>query len=852
MNQQIIDVPVADSMRRNFLDYAMSVITDRAIPDVRDGLKPVHRRILYMMHEMKLTNDRPFKKSAEVVGSVMGVLHPHGDVAIYEAAVLMAQPWSLLHPLIDPQGNFGSMDGDSPAAMRYTEMRLAKIASHFFETMGKDVVDTRPNYNASVDEPTVLPVTYPNILVNGTYGIAVGMATNMPPHNLGEVIDAFLAYVDDPTISVRDIVRIMPAPDFPTGGIVHGLDGYVAALEEGRGAVRLRGTWHEETRKGGGVRLVIDELPWRVNKAELIIKIADLVREKAIDDITRLDDESSGRTKASSGGSNQVRIVMDLAKGASAEVLFNQLVALTNLEVTIPYNAVLLIGQQPRQMGIREVFQHFLEFRLDVIVRAARFDLAKAEERLHVLEGFLAALDLLDETIATIRASSNPDIANAALCTLLAIDPSQARAILELRLSKLTNLEIEAIRAEREQMRLNVEDLKDIVASRARQITIVREDCIAVQNKFAQPRRTTISQDLSAITREDLVEREPVVIPITANGYIKRIPVAQINQQNRGTRGKSWMNVGDDDVVKCLLSASTHDYLLSFNDSGTLFACKVHAVPEAAGNNTKGRHIKNVLDGLEGAVINVMSVPTFSDDAFLVTVSARGSIKRTALTAYEGATRRGGIKGVKIDEGDRIVAVDVCRQHDHIVLVSSGGRAIRFEANDQQMRPMGRDTVGTRGMRLEADEEIVGMAVLYGNGEPLSTIDVQQTAADGSVTTSTQLDTSAMDQGKFLFCVGSRGVGKKSKLSEFPVQARAGKGVGCFNINKKTGPLVRALLVTESGDLIMTTQRGVTNRIRIDAVRTAGRVTAGSYLMKPDDGDSIVAVSPVVRAEEEV
>ena len=841
---KIIEIPVKQHMEKSFLDYAMSVISDRAIPDVRDGLKPVHRRILFAMHQNGNTAEKAYVKSARIVGNVIGTLHPHGDVAVYDAAVRMAQSWSLLHPLIDPQGNFGSMDGDPPAAQRYTEMRMSKLSQTFFETIEKEVVNTRPNFDATIEEPTVLPALFPNILVNGTDGIAVGMATSLPTHNLGEVIDAFLAFVANPDITLAEIMQIMPAPDFPTGGIVHGLDGYAQALETGRGSVKLRGEWHEEQRRGGAARLVVTELPWRVNKARLVESIADLVRDKKIDDIVGLNDESAKK---------QVRIVVDLAKGASAEVVANQLFAMTELETSINYNMTLLLGQQPSVMNVFDIFRNFLEFRIDVIKRAAEFDLKAALKKLHIYEGYLKALDALDETIKTIRASKDRESAREALIKLLDIDTNQAQAILELQLQRLTNMDMGAIRSERESLLVKCEDLRDIIARRERRLQITIDDATGIKSRYSEERRTTIAQELSTITREDLITKEDVIVLATSSGYVKRVPVSQINQQNRGTRGKRWMDVGDDDTIASLMSASSHDVLLAFSDTGQLHAARVYEIPESAAG-TKGRHVKNVLDGLEGEVINLMAVNAFDDEHFLVTVSAAGNIKRTALSAYENATRKGGIRGVKIEEGDTIVGADIVREYDHVILVSSGGKAIRFEMNAGELRPMGRDSVGNRGMRIGNDEKIVGMIVLRGEGKPhpMMMVDVERDV-DGKmkIVKEEVQDTRTLDYGRFLFVIGVRGVGKKTPVSEFSAQSRGGKGVLAFNINSRTGELVKALGVTADQDLVMTTKKGVTNRIRVDAIRTSGRATAGTSLIKPDDGDAVVAVSPVVRAEEE-
>ncbi len=844
MADNIVDVPIKEYMERSFLDYSVSVIADRAIPDVRDGLKPVHRRILYTMHRQGITPDKPFVKSASIVGATMEKLHPHGDVAIYDAMVRMAQPWSLLHPLIERHGNFGSVDNDPPAAMRYTEARLSKLAMHFFEGLGKQVVDTKPNFDGTINAPLVLPVAFPNILVNGTEGIAVGMATSIPTHNLSEVIAAFIAYVRNPDISVAELVKIMPAPDFPTGGIVHGLDGYIQALETGRGSVRLRGEWHEEPLRGGSCALVITELPWRVNKARLQEHIAELVRNKQIEDIVGMTDESAR---------GAIRVVIHLAKGASSEVVANQLFAMTDLEISVSYNMMLLLGQQPMQMGIKDIFKHFMEFRLDVIKRAAQFDVEAAQRRLHIVEGYLAALDKLDAVISLIRQSANRETAKSGLMQLLTIDEEQARAILELQLQRLTNMDMGQIKAESKELKKKVIELTDIIKKKTKQIEIMVKDAEDISANFGEERRTTIVQELSTITREDLITHEDVVIIRTAGGYLKRVPVSAVNQQARGTRGKSWMFVGDDDEVAELLSASSHDYLLAFTTNGQLYGEKVHRVPEGA-PGTKGRHIRNIMSGLEDDIVQVMAVPGFNDEQYLLTVSQNGIVKRTALSAYQGSTRSGGVMGVKLDAGDIIVAADVVRNYDHVILVSNSGRAIRFQIDEQQLRPMGRSSTGNRGMRLSEAEYIVGALVLRGNGQPLPTGKAQvEKVIDGKTTLveEERMDTSLMDDGQYLFTIGARGVGKRTLAREFNVQSRAGKGVGCFSINKKTGQLIKALGVRDNQDIVITSKKGITNRLSVSEVRSTGRVAAGSKLMRLDEGDEVAAVSTVIKSMEE-
>ena len=842
-NQRIKNKNIEDEMKKSYLDYAMSVIVSRALPDVRDGLKPVHRRILYAMEELNMSPDKQYRKSARVVGDVLGKYHPHGDSSVYGAMVRLAQDFNTRYLLVDGHGNFGAIEF-SAASSRYTEMRMEKLANEFFGTIGKKSVDFRPNYDGTLEEPTVLPLTFPNILVNGTDGIAVGMATSIPTHNLGEVIDAFLAYVKDQGISVQELMQYIPAPDFPTGGIVHGLDGYYQALQTGRGSVKLRGEWHEESRKGGASKIVITELPWRVNRLRLQESIATLVKDKKIEDIVGMTDESA---------KGAVRLSIDVAKGTSAEIIVNQLFAMTELEISISYNMMLLLGQQPFQMGIQDIFKHFLDFRLETILRATQFDLDAAEKRLHIYDGYIKALDKLDKTIAIIRESKSREIAKQELQKFLGIDEEQTKAILELQLQRLTGMDIGQIRDERNELIKKTIDLKDIIARKERRIEILTTDALLVKEKFADPRRTTIAQDLSTITTEDLVPKEDVIILRTNGGYIKRIPVTAFSSQNRGTRGKSWMSVGDDDEVAALITASSHDHLLAFTADGQLYGTRAYSIPEGVAG-TKGRHIKNILDKLHGDVVNVMSVSDFDTNHYLLTVSAKGTIKRTDLSVYPGATRSGGIAGVKINEDDHIVGADIVQEHDHVILVSSGGKAIRFEINNENLRPMGRNSAGNRGIKLGSGEEIIGLVVLRGNGKPLPTQTViVERLIDGKVkkVKEQQPDTSSLDAKNYLFVVGENGVGKKTQVEEFIPQSRGGKGTTCFNKNKKTGNLIKALLLTNDQDIILTTKKGITNRLHADAIRTTGRVAAGSRLITIDGGDTLVAVSPVVRQEEE-
>ncbi len=827
----VVDLSVDEHMRKSFIDYAMSVIQDRALPDVRDGLKPVHRRILYAMREMGLTPEKPTRKSAGVVGEVLKLYHPHGDSSVYDAAVRMAQPWSLLHPLITGQGNFGSIDGDGPAAYRYTEMKLARIAMHFFGGIDKETVDVRENFDATTTEPTILPVDFPNILVNGTDGIAVGMATSLPPHNLREVADAVFAYLENPRITGREIAQIMIAPDFPTGGIVHDLEGYIAALETGRGSVKLRATWHEETIKSKTL-LVIDAVPYQSNKSFIVEKIAELVNAKQVDDVTDLRDESS------KGG---VRVVVELRRGTSPEAVFNQLVSRrTGLEVSIAYNAMLLAGKQPRQMNVREILERWVAFRLETIRRAAAFDLAKARERLHVLAGFIEAIGLMDRVIATIRASKDAPQAKIALENLLDIDEIQAQAILELRLAKLTGLELDAIRREHAAVGAEVKDLAGLLASERRRTTVLRRDLKAVVDTHGRDRQTKVERTLARLSREELIEREDVLVVVTGNGYVRRVAAAVAERTSRGARSRAWLATAPDDFVAEIHSATTHGFLLALTARGQVHARKLFDIPETS-QGGKVRHVRNLIDGIDSddTIVRLLVVADFAPDGYLLTVTRAGTIKRTRLAEFTGATRRGGIDAMNVADGDALVAAELCRDFDHAILAGTCGRALRFVIDDEQLRPLGRAAGGTRGIRLERDDVVTGAIVVRGDGIA-QRHHVVRREVDGAAVRVEELDTRAMDRDRFALCVGTRGSGKKTPLCEFTVQARGGKGIACFSPSAKAGSLVRIASAEVSADLVIVTAQGTIVRASVAAVRTAPLKSNGSALVTLDRDDAVV------------
>lgn len=805
----ILRQAISDAMKERYIDYAMSVITDRALPDVRDGLKPVHRRILFAMHEAGNDYNKAYKKSARMVGDVIGKYHPHGDTSVYGAAVRMAQPFSMATLLIDGQGNFGSIDGDNPAAMRYTEMRLSRLAGELFTDIDKETIAWRPNYDGSEREPSVLPTPLPLLLVNGVEGIAVGMASRIPPHNLKASVEATLHLMDHPDASTADMVAILKAPDFPTGALVHGLDGFADAVETGRGRIKLRAKWHEEDRGRGAKAIIIDEIPYQVNKSNLVIKIAALVREKQVEDIVDMRDESN---------KEGVRIWIALKKDASPEAIFAELASKTDLEVSINYNCVVLIDGKPQQVGIKRIIQEWIKFRQEVVLARHVFERKQALAKLHILAGYMAALGMLDKVIATIRSADGPADAKAALIELLSVDELQAQAILDLRLQKLTGMELDSIRQEHAGVTLKVMGLTEIIDSPQRIDGVIRIELAEISKRYGLERRTEIGYGISDITREDLIPHEEVLITMTSGGYIKRMPANSLERQNRGTRGKKAMEVGDDDTIRFMKRAHSHDSLMVFAKSGQVYGIKAYRIPEGS-LTQKGRHVRNVLEGLNEEVHAVLALPEKDSAVTVLTVTRSGQVKRTGIDDYASATRKGGICGVGLDAGDELAGAFAVREEDHVMLMSSEGSAIRFKASD--VRVMGRTAGGVRGMKLGEGETIVGAAIVA-NGD---------------------------DPSMFLLCAGTQGVGKRTPVSDFPLQGRAGGGVIAFKANVKTGFLISAMAVTEADDLIMFASNGVSNRISVKDIRETGRAASGVILMNLDNGQTLVSATTAVREE---
>jgi DNA gyrase subunit A len=806
--EQPIPVDIEDEMRRSYLDYAMSVIIGRALPDVRDGLKPVHRRVLYGMWESGNRADRAYKKSARIVGDVMGKYHPHGDSAIYDTVVRMAQDFAMRYRLVDGQGNFGSIDGDNPAAMRYTEVRLTRLAEEMLrEDIDKETVDWGPNYDGSETEPLVLPARVPNLLVNGATGIAVGMATNIPPHNLGEVIDALLLLIADPDVTLRELMAVLPGPDFPTAGFIHGLSGIHSAYSTGRGIIQVRARAEIETQsRGDRQSIVITEIPYQVNKARLIERIAELIREKKIEGVSDLRDESDR---------DGIRIVVDVKRGEVPEVLLNSLYKMTQMQTTFGIILLAIVDNQPKVMTLKELLFHFLNHRKTVIIRRTRYDLRKAEERAHILEGILKALDQLDLVIAEIRASRTPAEARDRLISGFALSELQAQAILEMRLQRLTGLEREKVVEEYRELVALIERLRSILGSDELVLLEIKRELGELREAFGDRRRTEIIPETHDISIEDMIADEDMVITVTQSGYVKRSPLALYRAQNRGGKGRTGMVTKDDDFVEHLYVASAHSYILVFTESGRMHWLKVHEIPET-GPAAKGKAIVNLLN-LEAneRLATTVAVREFRDDQFLLFATAAGTVKKTELSAYANP-RLGGIIGINLDPGDRLLAVRVTDGTKDVLLATARGFAIRFPESDA--RPMGRATHGVRGIRLRRDDRVVGMAVLEDEGEVLS--------------------------------VTAGGFGKRTPTGDYRRQTRGGLGIINLKVSGKTGEVIAARHTTAGEGLMLITQGGMIIRINVAAIRLVGRSTQGVRLMDLDPQDRLVGVASLAEEEE--
>lgn len=812
--ERIIKVNIENQMKTAYIDYAMSVIVSRALPDVRDGLKPVHRRVLFGMLDLGLLSNRPYKKSARIVGEVLGKYHPHGDTSVYDAMVRMAQEWSLRYPLVDGQGNFGSMDGDSPAAMRYTEARFKKIAEEMVADINKETVDFQLNFDDSLEEPTVLPSKIPNLLINGASGIAVGMATNMPPHNLTEIIDGIVAYIDNMEISIPELMKFIKAPDFPTGGLIYGYDGVKSAYETGRGRIVLRGEATIEEDANGKAKIIVTSIPYQVNKAEMIKKTADLVNEKKIEGITDIRDESDREG---------LRIVYELRKDVIPNVILNKLYQFTQLQNSFSVNNIALVKGRPILLNLKDMIRHYVDHRHEVLIRKTKFDLSETQKKAHILEGLIKALDHLDEVIALIRASRTPEEAKNGLMSQFELTEIQAKAILDMRLQKLTGLEQDKLKEEYAELLKLIERLKEILADEALRMRIIKDELIEIKEKYGDKTRTEIEYTSKDFSITDTIADEDVVITISHLGYIKRTPLTEYRRQNRGGVGARGSDIRDEDFLEHLYIASNHNYMLFFTERGKCYWLRVYEIPEGT-KNSKGRAIQNMINIEQGdkvrAFINVKDLTNkeYVENNYIILCSKKGTIKKTSLEAYS-RPRLNGIIAINIREGDNLLEARLTNGQNEIIMALKSGRAIRF--NEKTVRPMGRNASGVRGLKLSNEQdEVIGMICLQN-----------------------------IDQD--ILVVSENGYGKKSKLEDYRVTNRGGKGVKTINITSKTGNLIAIKDVSDNDDLMIINRSGIIIRMAVVNLRVMGRATQGVRLINIKEGDAIASVARV-EVEDEV
>ncbi|MEY3085225.1 MAG: hypothetical protein RL037_1405 [Bacteroidota bacterium] len=818
--EKIIQINIEDEMKSAYIDYSMSVIVSRALPDVRDGFKPVHRRVLYGMQDLGVYSNRPHKKSARIVGEVLGKYHPHGDSSVYDTMVRMAQPWSLRYPLVDGQGNFGSVDGDSPAAMRYTEARLRKIAEEMLDDLDKETVDFTPNFDDSLTEPSVMPTKIPNLLINGASGIAVGMATNMAPHNLTEIVEGTIAYINNRDIDDEELLQYVKAPDFPTGGIIYGYEGVRDAFLTGRGRIVIRGKAEVEE-VGGREQIIVTEIPYQVNKAEMIKKIAELVNDKKIEGISDLRDESDR---------NGMRIVFEIKRDAIANVVLNKLYKYTALQTSFSVNNICLVDRRPRMMNLKQLIHEFVEFRHEVVIRRTRYELKKAEERAHILEGLIIASDNIDEVIEIIKASSSPDDAREKLAIRYGLSEIQTRAIVDMRLRQLTGLEQDKLRAEYDELMTLITDLKDILENEARRMAIIIQELEEVKDKYGDARRSIIEYSASEMRMEDLIADEEVVVTISHAGYIKRTNLTEYKVQNRGGMGSKGSATRDLDFLEHLFVATNHNYLLIFTEKGRCFWMRVYEIPE--GNKlSKGRAIQNLInipqDDKVKAYVKVQDLTDkeYTNNNFIIMCSKHGVIKKTSLEAYS-RPRSNGINAITIRDNDELLEAKLTDGTNEIVLATSSGRAIRF--NESTVRPMGRNASGVRGVSLaDKNDEVIGMICVE---------DIYST----------------------ILVVSEKGYGKRTFLNDpedkepvYRITNRGGKGVKTLNITDKTGRLLSIQNVFDEDDLMIITKSGVTIRMHVDSIRTMGRAAQGVKLINLRGNAAIAAIARVPRSEDE-
>lgn len=804
--EKVLPRSLEDEMKSSYIDYAMSVIVSRALPDVRDGLKPVHRRVLYGMSELGMSYNKPYKKSARIVGEVLGKYHPHGDTAVYDSMVRMVQQFSLRYPLVDGQGNFGSVDGDSPAAMRYTEARLARLSEEMLRDLDKNTVDFVPNFDDSLQEPTVLPAYLPSLLVNGASGIAVGMATNIPPHNLTEVVEALIALIDKPSLEVKDLMQYVTAPDFPTAGIIYGYEGVREAYETGRGRVILRAKANVETLKNDRENIIITELPYQVNKANLIEKIADLVRMDKIKDISNIRDESDR---------DGMRVVIELKRDAQPAVVLNQLFKHTQMQVTFGVIMLALVNGVPKELTLKEALQHFIDHRFVVLVKRTKYELDAAERRAHILEGYIIALDNIDEVIETIKKSRDVETAKSNLMRKFKLSDIQAKAILDMRLQRLTGLERKKIEDEYKEVLKLIEKLRGILESEKKQAKIIKEELIALKERYGDERRTEIIHNTKEFSLEDIIAEEDVVVTISHKGFIKRFPVSGYRRQGRGGKGVTGAGTKDEDFIEHMFIASTHNYIMFFTDQGKVYWLKVHEIPEG-GRAARGRSILNLLEKDRNEKITAfITVKEFTDDEYLFMLTENGTVKKTVLSAYSNV-RRGGINAINLNEGDRLIEVKVTDGSNDIIIGTSGGMAIRFNEND--VRDMGRTATGVKGITLSGDDIAIGCIVVR--------------------------------RSSTLLVVTEKGFGKRSEIAEYRITRRGGKGVKTVKTSDKNGKLIAMMEVNDPDELVMITNFGMVIRQSVKDIRVMGRNTQGVRVIRLKDGDSIADIAKVVSEDD--
>ncbi|MBX2966653.1 MAG: DNA gyrase subunit A [Cyclobacteriaceae bacterium] len=813
--QNIIPINIEDEMRGAYIDYSMSVIVSRALPDVRDGLKPVHRRVLYGMLELGVNHNKSYKKSARIVGEVLGKYHPHGDASVYETMVRMAQDWSMRYPLVDGQGNFGSIDGDSAAAMRYTEARLRRIAEELLADINKDTVDFQPNFDDSLTEPTVLPGKFPNLLVNGASGIAVGMATNMAPHNLREVVDGVIAYIDNNDIGIEDLMKHVTAPDFPTGGIIYGIGGVREAYRSGRGRVVVRAKAEIVTQPNGKEQIIVTEIPYQVNKALMIEKTAALINEKKIEGISDIRDESDR---------DGYRIVYDLKRDAIGNIVLNNLYKYTQLQSNFGINNVALVKGRPHTLNLKDLIKYFVEHRHEVVIRRTQYELNEAEKRAHILEGYLIALDNLDEVIALIRASKDPDTAKNELISRFGLSDIQAKAILEMRLQRLTGLERDKIQQEYKEVMELIDRLKAILANEPMRMQIIKDELTEIRTRYGDDRRTEIvPTEEDDILPEDMIPNEEMVITISNQGYIKRTSLSEYRTQGRGGVGSRGVATKQDDFTEHLFIAHAHNVLLIFTEGGKVYWKKAYEIPE--GNKTsKGRAIQNLINIEPGDTVKtVINIQTLEDDEYLnnnfvILCTEKGTIKKTSLEAYS-RPRQGGINAITIHEGDRLLTASLTNGKNHIIIAKSEGKAVHFSEED--VRPMGRTAAGVRAVTLDSStDNVIGMVCI--------------TREDAN-----------------LLVVSEKGYGKRSSIDDYRVTKRGGKGVKTINITEKTGRLVAIKEVTDEDELMIINRSGITIRIKVSELRVMGRATQGVRLIRLNDDDRISSIEKIQRMQDE-